>query len=395
VTPTPAPTGAEPATDLVLPAELRPSDGRFGSGPSKVRPAAVARLADAARGYLGTSHRRDGVRSVVGRARAGLRDLFALPDDYEVLLGNGGTTAFWDAAAFCLIDRRSQHLSFGEFSSKFAAVATAAPHLETPEIIESAVGTHPEPHANPDVDVYALTHNETSTGVMADVRRPQGTTAADGIVIVDATSGAGALRVDHGEFDVYYFAPQKAFAAEGGLWFALCSPAGVERIERIAASGRWVPPSLDLKIALDNSRLEQTYNTPALASLFLATDTIEWIAGNGGLEWSASRCDRSAEILYGWAEASEFATPFVAKPSERSHSVATIDFEGVDAAAVAMALRANGIVDTEPYRKLGRNQLRIAMFPAIEPDDVAILTRAIDYLVERLPRQAPAGEPAQ
>jgi phosphoserine aminotransferase len=392
VTPTPAPTGAEPATDLVLPAELRPSDGRFGSGPSKVRPEAVARLADAARGYLGTSHRRDGVRSVVGRARAALSDLFSLPDDYEVLLGNGGTTAFWDAAAFCLIDRRSQHLSFGEFSSKFAAVATAAPHLETPEIIESAVGTHPEPHANPDVDVYALTHNETSTGVMAEVRRPQGTTAADGIVIVDATSGAGALRVAPSEFDVYYFAPQKAFAAEGGLWFALCSPAGVERIERIAASGRWVPPSLDLKIALDNSRLEQTYNTPALSSLFLATDTIEWIAGNGGLEWSASRCDRSAEILYGWAEASEFATPFVAKPSERSHSVATIDFEGFDAAAVAKALRANGIVDTEPYRKLGRNQLRIAMFPAIEPDDIAILTRAIDYLVERLPRPAPAGE---
>jgi phosphoserine aminotransferase len=392
VTPTPAPTGAEPATDLVLPAELRPSDGRFGSGPSKVRPEAVARLADAARGYLGTSHRRDGVRSVVGRARAALSDLFSLPDDYEVLLGNGGTTAFWDAAAFCLIDRRSQHLSFGEFSSKFAAVATAAPHLETPEIIESAVGTHPEPHANPDVDVYALTHNETSTGVMADIRRPQGTTAADGIVIVDATSGAGALRVAPSEFDVYYFAPQKAFAAEGGLWFALCSPAGVERIERIAASGRWVPPSLDLKIALDNSRLEQTYNTPALSSLFLATDTIEWIAGNGGLEWSASRCDRSAEILYGWAEASEFATPFVAKPSERSRSVATIDFEGVDAAAVARALRANGIVDTEPYRKLGRNQLRIAMFPAIEPDDIAILTRAIDYLVERLPRPASAGE---
>ena len=376
----------------MLPAELRPSDGRFGSGPSKVRPEAVARLADAARGYLGTSHRRDGVRSVVGRARAALSDLFSLPDDYEVLLGNGGTTAFWDAAAFCLIDRRSQHLSFGEFSSKFAAVATAAPHLETPEIIESAVGTHPEPHANPDVDVYALTHNETSTGVMAEVRRPQGTTAADGIVIVDATSGAGALRVAPSEFDVYYFAPQKAFAAEGGLWFALCSPAGVERIERIAASGRWVPPSLDLKIALDNSRLEQTYNTPALSSLFLATDTIEWIAGNGGLEWSASRCDRSAEILYGWAEASEFATPFVAKPSERSHSVATIDFEGVDAAAVAKALRANGIVDTEPYRKLGRNQLRIAMFPAIEPDDIAILTRAIDYLVERLPRPASAGE---
>lgn len=375
----------------VLPADLRPSDGRFGSGPSKVRPEAVARLADSAVGYLGTSHRRDGVRSVVRRAREGLHAIFSLPDGYEVLLGNGGTTSFWDSASFSLIERRSQHLVFGEFSSKFAAVTAAAPHLDAPEVVEAPVGTHPEPHANPDVDAYALTHNETSTGVMAPVRRPAETTAADGIVLVDATSGAGALRVDPAEFDVYYFAPQKALAAEGGLWFALCSPAAVERIERIAATGRWVPASLDLTLALENSRLEQTYNTPALSSLFLATDTIEWIAGNGGLEWAATRCDRSAEILYGWAEASAFATPFVAKASERSHSVATIDFEGVDAAAIAAALRANGIVDTEPYRKLGRNQLRIAMFPAIEPDDIALLTRAIDFVVERLPRTDSGG----
>ena len=378
------PPAASADAAIVLPTELRPSDGRFGSGPSKVRPEAVARLSDAARGYLGTSHRREGVRSVVRRAREGLRELFSLPDDYEVLLGNGGTTSFWDSASFCLIERRSQHLSFGEFSSKFATVVTAAPHLEAPEVIESAVGTHPEPHANPDVDAYALTHNETSTGVMAEVRRPHGTTAADGLVLVDATSGAAALPVDPAQFDVYYFAPQKALAAEGGLWFALCSPAAIERIGRIAAGGRWVPASLDLRLALENSRLDQTYNTPALSSLFLATDTIEWIAGNGGLEWAADRCDRSAEALYGWVEASEFATPFVAKPSERSHSVATIDFEGVDAAAIASTLRANGIVDTEPYRKLGRNQLRIAMFPAIEPDDVATLTHAIDYLAEAL-----------
>jgi phosphoserine aminotransferase len=381
---TPADTRPDAGPDIVLPPELRPADGRFGSGPSKVRPEAVARLSDAARGYLGTSHRREGVRSVVRRARAGLRELFSLPDGYEVLLGNGGTTSFWDSASFCLIERRSQHLSFGEFSSKFAAVVTAAPHLDAPEVIESAVGTHPEPRANPDVDAYALTHNETSTGVMADVRRPEGTTARDGLVLVDATSGAAALRVDPAQFDVYYFAPQKALAAEGGLWFALCSPAAVDRIERIAASARWVPASLDLRLALENSRLDQTYNTPALSSLFLATDTIEWIVGNGGLEWAADRCDRSAETLYGWAEASEFATPFVAKPSERSHSVATIDFEGVDATAIAAALRANGVVDTEPYRKLGRNQLRIALFPAIEPDDIATLTRAIDFVVERL-----------
>ncbi len=388
---TPSPT----APAIVLPAELRPSDGRFGSGPSKVRPEALAHLVGAAPDYLGTSHRREGVRSVVRRAREGLRDVFSLPDGYEVLLGNGGTTSFWDAASFCLIERRSQHLVFGEFSSKFAAVTAAAPHLEAPEVVESAVGTHPEAHASADVDAYALTHNETSTGVMADIHRPDGTTAADGIVLVDATSGAAALRVEPSEFDVYYFAPQKALAAEGGLWFALCSPAGIERIERIHASGRWVPASLDLALALENSRLEQTYNTPALTSLFLATDTIEWIAGNGGLEWAASRCDRSAEILYGWAEASAWATPFVAKPSERSHSVATIDFDGVDAAAIASTLRANGIVDTEPYRKLGRNQLRIAMFPAIEPDDVALLTRAIDFVVERLPEPPAATPPAQ
>jgi phosphoserine aminotransferase len=367
---------------IQLPLELRPSDGRFGSGPSKVRTEAVAALADAAPTLLGTSHRREGVRSVVRRIREGLTDLMALPDGYEVLLGNGGTTTFWDVAAFGLIEARSEHLCFGEFSSKFAAVTASTPHLEAPRLLETPPGTHPEPVVDDAVDTYALTHNETSTGVCAEVRRPEG---AAGIVAVDATSAAGGLRVDPTQFDVYYFAPQKCFASDGGLWIAACAPAAIERIERIGASDRWQPPSISLPIALENSRLDQTYNTPALATLFLVADQLDWLLDNGGLEWAASRCDRSAEALYGWAEASPYATPFVAKPSERSPVTGTIDFdEPVDAAAVAAVLRANGIVDTEPYRKLGRNQLRIAMFPAIEPEDVAILTRAIDYIVDAL-----------
>ena len=370
------------AAEIVLPPELRPSDGRFGSGPSKVRHEAVAALAAVAPDYLGTSHRRETVRSVVRRAREGLAALFELPDGYEVLLGNGGTTAFWDAAAFGLIEQRSQHLSFGEFSSKFAGVVQGAPHLDPPEVIESAPGTHPEARADAGVDAYALTHNETSTGVSMEISRPEGT---DGIVLVDATSAAGGLRVDPAQFDAYYFAPQKCFAGEGGLWLACCSPRARERIERVAASDRWLPPSLSLPIALENSRLDQTYNTPALATLFLLAHQVDWMLEQGGLEWAASRCDRSAEILYGWAEASSFATPFVAKPGERSHVNATVDFDDrVDAAAVATTLRANGIVDTEPYRKLGRNQLRIALYPAIEPDDVATLTGAVDYLVDAL-----------
>jgi phosphoserine aminotransferase len=374
---------ADPAPPrVVLPAELRPGDGRFGSGPSKVRSEAVSALAAAAPGYLGTSHRRDGVRSVVARVRTGLAELFALPDGYEVLLGNGGSTLFWDAAAFGLIDRRSQHLSFGEFSAKFAAVARAAPHLEDPDVIEAPVGTRPEPRVSDDIDAYALTHNETSTGVTMEIRRPDG---AAGIVLVDATSAAGGMRVDPREFDVYYFTPQKCFAGDAGLWLACCSLAAIERIERVEASGRWMPPTLDLSLALSNSRLDQTYNTPALATLFLLAEDIDWMLSQGGLEWAASRCERSAEILYGWAEAGTYTAPFVAKPDERSPVTATIDFDdAIDAAAVAAALRANGIVDTEPYRKLGRNQLRIALFPAIEPDDVATLTGAIDYVADAL-----------
>ena len=370
--------------DITIPAELLPSDGRFGSGPSKVRPEAVEALTAEAGDYLGTSHRQAAVKFMVARLRNGLAELFALPDGYEIMLGNGGTTVLWDALVFGLINKRSQHLSFGEFSSKFAACAAAAPHLGEPLVITSEVGTHPVAVADERVDVYALTHNETSTGVMMPLHRPDGA-SADSIVAVDATSGAGGLRFDPTQVDCYYFALQKCFGADGGLWVAAVSPTAVERIERLGRSDRWIPESLNLATALDNSRKDQTYNTPALATIHLAVSQIEWFNEHGGLEWAATRSDRSAEALYGWAEAREWASPFVAKPDERSHVVGTIDFaDTVDAAAVAAVLRRNGIVDTEPYRKLGRNQLRIAMFPGIDPTDVAALTTCIDHVVERL-----------
>ncbi|MGE3327971.1 MAG: phosphoserine transaminase, partial [Acidimicrobiia bacterium] len=339
---------------IEIPASLLPADGRFGCGPSKVRPEAVAALAASGGSYLGTSHRQKGVRSVVGELRAGLRSLFSLPDGWEVVLGNGGTTVFWDAACFGLISSRSQHLVFGEFSSKFAECAARAPQLGEPVVIETAPGTHPVAVASGDVDVYALTHNETSTGVAMPLQRPSGSSAADGLVLVDATSGAGGLRWSPSEVDVYYFAPQKCFAADGGLWVALCSPAAVARIEEIASSGRWIPSSLDLKIALDNSRLDQTYNTPALATLFLFNQQVQWLLSIGGLEGAASRCDESSSILYGWADRTSYASPFVADPSQRSAVVGTIDLEGVDANVVSQVLRVNGVVDTESYRKLGR-----------------------------------------
>jgi phosphoserine aminotransferase len=371
--------------DISLPADLLPSDGRFGSGPSKVRPEAVDALAAVGRSYLGTSHRQAPVRFMVSALRNGLAELLALPDGYEVMLGNGGTTSFWDAATFGLIDRRSQHLSFGEFSSKFAAAVAATPHLDEPEVIESAPGSHPDAKPSGDVDAYAFTQNETSTGVMMPLHRPDGVPADEALVLVDATSGAAGLRFDASEVDVYYFAPQKGLASDGGLWIAAVSPAAIERIERLAASDRWVPASLDLSIALDNSRKDQTYNTPALATIFLAVQQVEWINANGGLEWSASRCDRSAEILYSWAERSEVATPFVERAEDRSHVVGTVDLDdSIDATVVSGVLRRNGIVDTDSYRKLGRNQLRIALFPAIEPDDVAALTACIDHVVAAL-----------
>jgi phosphoserine aminotransferase len=376
-----------PATEnpeIVIPTGLLPSDGRFGSGPSKIRSEAVQSLVAPAYGLLGTSHRQQPVKAVVGRLRSGLRELFSLPDGYEVVLGNGGTTAFWDVATFGLIEQRSQHLVFGEFSAKFAAAAKAAPWLSGPEIIESPVGTHPLAEGREGTDLYALTHNETSTGVMMEVRRPEHS-QENALVAVDATSAAAGLRVEPSQFDVYYFAPQKGFASDGGLWLAVLSPRAVARVERIKGSGRFMPAFLDLSIALENSRLNQTYNTPAVATLLLAVNQLEWMLGSGGLEFSAGRCDRSAEILYGWAESSAYATPFVAKPDERSHVVGTIDFDpSVDADLVAKVLRSNGIVDTESYRKLGRNQLRVAMFPAIDPDDIAALTGCIEYVVSAL-----------
>ncbi|HWD97307.1 MAG TPA: phosphoserine transaminase [Acidimicrobiales bacterium] len=367
---------------LKIPTDLLPRDGRFGSGPSKIRAEQVAALAADAPTYLGTSHRQATVRSKVGEVRDGLRALFNLPDGYEVLLGNGGTTCFWDAATFHLIMNHSQHLSFGEFSSKFASAAKEAPQLGEPTIIQSEVGTHPKAVVDESVDLYAFTHNETSTGVMMPIERPIG---ASGLVAVDATSGAGGLPVDPSQFDCYYFAPQKSFASDGGLWLAICSPAAIERIETLASSGRWTPAFFDLKIALDNSRLNQTYNTPALATIHLLASQIKWMNDNGGLAFTTGRTSKSAEILYTWAEASDFATPFVTNPAERSTVVGTIDFrDDIDATMIAKVLRANGVVDTDPYRKLGRNQLRVAMFPSVDSEDVASLCASINWIVGNL-----------
>jgi phosphoserine aminotransferase len=371
-------------SDIRIPQDLLPADGRFGCGPSKVRPEAIAALAATGTSYLGTSHRQAPVRSVVHRVREGLAELFSLPEGYEVVLGNGGATAFWDIATFNLIRERSQHLSFGEFSSKFAAAAKAAPFLGDPSVVTAEPGTHPAPRAEAGVDVYALTHNETSTGVAMPIRRVDG--ADEGaLVLVDATSAAGGLPVDVAECDAYYFAPQKNFASDGGLWLALMSPAAVARVAELHGAGRWVPASYDLQVAIDNSQLDQTYNTPALVTLFLLADQVEWFNARGGLAWATERTADSSRRLYTWAEKSTYAQPFVADPDQRSAVVGTIDFSAeVDAAAVARTLRANGIVDTEPYRKLGRNQLRIGMFPAVDPDDVEALTACIDHVVQEL-----------
>ncbi len=381
---------AETSSKILIPAELRPADGRFGSGPSKVRPEAVKTLESRVYDYMGTSHRRTGVRSVVGRLRGALAELFGLGDGWEVVLGNGGSTSFWDAAAFSLIERRSQHLAFGEFSEKFAAVTAAAPHLDDPQVISAPYGSHPTPEArdSAEIDVYALTHNETSTGVTMSLTQPRLQACRGGhtpaLVLADATSAAGAMAWNPADVDCYYFAPQKAFAADGGLFMALCSPQAVERIERIDASGRYKPATLDLAIALSNSRQNQTYNTPALATILLTLETAEWMLEGGGLRWAAARSATSSETIYNWALARDFASPFVTDPPMRSPVVCTIDFEGVSADDIAAALRANNIVDTEGYRKLGRNQLRIAAFPAIDPADAKALTACIDYVVERL-----------
>jgi phosphoserine aminotransferase len=366
---------------LTIPAALLPRDGRFGSGPSKVRPEQLDHLVSLSRTVLGTSHRQAPVKNLVGEVRQGLAQLFSLPDGYEIILGNGGSTAFWDIAAFGLVRERAQHLSFGEFSAKFGSVTQKAPFLGDSTIIKAEPGTLAEPRAEAGVDVYAWTHNETSTGVMAPVQRVEGADD-DALVLVDATSGAGGLPVDITESDVYYFGPQKSFASDGGLWLAAFSPAALARVDEIAASGRWVPDFFSLPTAVSNSRLNQTYNTPAVATLALLSSQIGWINEQGGLDWAVKRTADSSSRLYDWAEKTDYTTPFVAEPAARSQVVGTIDFgETVDAAAVAKVLRANGVVDVEPYRKLGRNQLRVAMFPAVEPDDVSALIACVEHVV--------------
>jgi phosphoserine aminotransferase len=368
---------------LRIPDELKPADGRFGCGPTKVRPQQLGALAGRGAALMGTSHRQQPVRSLVGRVRTGLRELFGLPEGYQVVLGNGGTTAFWDAAAFGLVRERSQHFSFGEFSAKFAKATAGAPFLADPVVVTAEPGTAPEISYAPGCDLVGWAHNETSTGVAVPVRRPEGSDGA--LIAIDATSGAGGLPVRAEDFDVYYFAPQKSFASDGGLYLALMSPAALERVAEIGGSGRWVPEFLSLATALDNSLKDQTYNTPAIATLLLLAETIDWMLGNGGLDWAVSRTKDSSDRLYSWAERTSYATPYVADPAHRSQVVGTIDLtEPVDAAVIAKALRANGIVDVEPYRKLGRNQLRVAMYPAVEPDDVTALTRCVDWLVERI-----------
>ena len=364
-----------------IPAELLPADGRFGCGPSKVRRDALEQLA-LRHDLMGTSHRQAPVRDLVERVREGLTELFSLPDGYEIVLGNGGSTAFWDVAASSLIRKRSLHLAFGEFSQKFAKAATEAPFLDDPIVVSSEPGTAPEPTADPDADVIAWAHNETSTGVMVEVQRPADT--GDALVLIDATSGAGGLPVDLSQADAYYFAPQKSFGSDGGLWVAALSPAALARAEELSAApdGRWIPASLSLATAITNSRQNQTYNTPALATLILLADQVDWMLAGGGLKFCVERTTASSSFLYSWAEQSEHATPFVADPALRSLVVGTIDFaDDIDAAAIARTLRANGIVDTEPYRKLGRNQLRIGMFPAVDPEDVATLTACIDWVI--------------
>ena len=370
--------------EIRIPADLLPADGRFGSGPSKVRQAQIDALAGVWQSYLGTSHRQKTVKSQVGRLRAGLAQLFSLPEGYEVVLGNGGSTAFWDIAAFGLIRDHAQFLTFGEFGAKFASGVKAAPFLGEPTICKSEPGTAPAFVAEAGIDAYCTPHNETSTGVAIPPMRVAGADA-DSLMIIDATSASGGLMVDIAQTDTYYFAPQKSFGSDGGLWVALMSPAAIARAAQIKESGRWIPDFLDLQTAIDNSRLDQTYNTPALATIFLMAEQVDWFNTNGGLPWCAARTAESSGVIYDWAQASPVATPFVSDPAQRSAVVATIDLDdSIDATAVTAALRKNGIVDTEPYRKLGRNQLRVAVFPAVDPDDVRKLVAAIDYVISQL-----------
>lgn len=381
-------------TTLAIPTSMLPQDGRFGSGPSKVRQAQVDALAAVGTTLLGTSHRQAPVRTLVARVRSAVADLLGAPAGHEVLLGNGGATAFWDAATFSLVRERAHHAVHGEFSGKFAAATDAAPFLAASEIVRAAPGTLAVPAPTPAADVVAWAHNETSTGVLSPVQRPGGA-APGALTLVDATSIAGACAVDLTQADVYYFAPQKVLASDGGLWLAVVSPAAIARIEEIAASGRWIPETLALSHAVTNSRLDQTLNTPALATLVLLAEQLDWFADNGGLEWAAERSRRSTDHLYAWAEAREWATPFVAEAAHRSPVVATIDLdEEIDAPAVVRVLRENGVLDVFPYRKLGRNQLRVGAYPAVDPEDVMALTDCVDWVVDRL-RATGTSEPVR
>lgn len=374
-----------------LPEEFLPSDGRFGCGPSKVRPAQIEAVSAAATSIMGTSHRKPAVKNVVAAVQEGLTELFSLPSDYEIVLSLGGATAFWDAATFGLIENKSAHLSYGEFSSKFTKASKQAPWLDDPAVIESEPGSAPEPSMldGTDADVVAWAHNETSTGTMVPVTRPN----TDALVLIDATSGAGGLPVDMAEVDAYYFSPQKCFASDGGLWLAAMSPAAIERVAKIKESGRFIPAFLDLQTAVDNSRKNQTYNTPAVGTLLMLADQVAWMNDNGGLDGMVARSKANSEALYGWADNHPHATPFVAEADKRSYVVGTIDFDdAIDAAELAKALRDNGIIDTEPYRKLGRNQLRIGMFPAVEASDVTKLTGAIDFFLDHGVGAKGAGE---
>ena len=364
-----------------LPADLIPADGRFGCGPSKVRPEQIQAIVDGAAGVIGTSHRQPAVKNVVGSVREGLSELFSLPEGYEIILSLGGATAFWDAATFGLIEKKSGHLSYGEFSSKFAKASKQAPWLDEPTVIEAPAGDAPATQAIEGVDLIGWAHNETSTGAMVPVVRPEG--SEDALIAIDATSGAGGLPVDISQTDVYYFSPQKCFASDGGLWLAAMSPAAIERIAKIKESGRFIPAFLDLQTAVDNSRKNQTYNTPAVSTLLMLDDQVKWMNENGGLDGMVARTTASSSALYDWAAGRPETSPYVEDAAKRSLVVGTIDFdESIDAAALAKALRANGILDVEPYRKLGRNQLRIGMFPAIDPADVVTLTKAIDHLLD-------------
>ena len=364
-----------------LPADLIPADGRFGCGPSKVRPEQLQAIVDGGRDIIGTSHRQPAVKNLVGSVREGLADLFSLPEGYEIILSLGGATAFWDAATFGLIEKKSGHLSYGEFSSKFAKASKQAPWLDEPTIVEAPAGDAPEPQAMEGCDVIGWAHNETSTGAMVPIVRPEGSDGS--LIVIDATSGAGGLPVDIADTDGFYFSPQKCFDSDGGLWFAAMSPAAMERIAKIKNSGRFIPAFLDLQTAVENSLKNQTYNTPAVGTMLMLDNQVKWMNDNGGLDGMVKRTTASSDALYSWAQNRAETTPYVTDEAKRSLVVGTIDFDdSVDAAVLAKVLRANGILDVEPYRKLGRNQLRIGMFPAIDSQDIVTLTKAIDHVLD-------------